>query len=64
MKRLKFEHDALTHPSNHTPPRLAKALRSFGHSECNMLLLEALILLNCTLIKYCNEKIKNLNMMP
>ena len=29
-----------------------------------MLLLEAHILLNCTLIEYCNEKVKNLNMMP
>ena len=35
IERL-FGHSTLTHSSNHTPLRLAKALWSFGHSECNM----------------------------
>ena len=35
IERL-FGHSTFTHPSNHIPLRLAKALWSFSHSECNM----------------------------
>ena len=36
-----FGHGALIHSSNYIPLRLAKALWSFSHSECNMTLTDS-----------------------
>ena len=41
LKNQMFGHGTLTHSSNHIPLRLAKALWSFGHSECNMTLTDS-----------------------
>ena len=36
LKDQMFRHGTLIHSFSHIPLRLAKALWSFGHSECNM----------------------------
>ena len=60
IERL-FGHGILTHSSNHIQLKLAKALWSFGHSECNMTLTDShtshYIRLFCFTLKDCLDMV-------